>query len=176
MKCECDFKLDLWRKCPICAEPVPDEILATASPAKGPSSMCPNCFRFLSADGFCSQCRAVTGQPSKVTNQPNEAHESQPTRSKWSDIGQDVSGDRALVQAQNRTTHAVRSLAVFFFVSITISIPGLFLVLNGARNLSTCEYGCEYPLGMLNFGYGVIGFRFLLALITGLMELGKSKP
>jgi hypothetical protein len=117
----------------------------------------------------------VTGQPSKVTNQRKETHESRPRRANWSGIGKEVTGDHNVIQAIDRTTHAVRSLAVFFFVSITMSVPGLFLVFTGARDLATCEYACEYPLGMVNFGYGVIGFGFLIALIAGLMELGKSK-
>lgn len=71
----------------------------------------------------------------------------------------------ALVEAQNRTTHAVRSLAITF-----VAAPILFLVVGGFMffAISTEEPG----LILVSLIIGVISFGWIL--ISSLSELSKS--
>jgi hypothetical protein len=73
--------------------------------------------------------------------------------------------DDALVEAQNRTTHAVRSLAITF-----VAAPILFLVVGGFMffAISTEEPG----LILVSLIIGVISFGWIL--ISSLSELSKS--
>jgi phage FluMu protein Com len=67
-----------------------------------------------------------------------------------------------LVEAQTRTTYAVRSLAVYLFITITTSVLGLLLI-----NLAP-----ETP----SFGALVILAGFIWSVTAGISELNKSKP
>ncbi len=68
-----------------------------------------------------------------------------------------------LVRAQNRTTYAVRSLAVYLFITITTGFAGLVLI-----NLGRPE--------SIFFGAIVIVIGFIWSIAAGLNELNKSKP
>jgi predicted ATP-dependent serine protease len=73
---------------------------------------------------------------------------------------------RALVAASDRTTAAVRSLAVYFFTLLTFSLFAGVLVGLG--------YGSGSP-GLVVAGYLAAFVGFLVALIRGLSELQKSR-
>jgi Flp pilus assembly protein TadB len=70
-----------------------------------------------------------------------------------------------LVNAQNRTTAAVRSMAVFFFVNLTSSLIAAVLIWMG--------YGLPAPW-MVVTGLVVVIAGFVLALAQGLSELKHS--
>jgi len=73
---------------------------------------------------------------------------------------------RALVAASDRTTAAVRSLAVYFFTLLTFSLIAGVLVGIG--------FGSGSP-GLVVAGYLSAFVGFLVALTRGLSELQKSR-
>jgi len=84
---------------------------------------------------------------------------------------------QALVSAQNRTTHAVRSLATFLFISICSTAIGYGLVGASAGVTTNCALRGEYcdGGGYLIGGWLVIVIGFFVALAVGISELNKSR-
>jgi hypothetical protein len=80
-----------------------------------------------------------------------------------------------LVEAQNRTTHAVRSLARFFFISLSTSLFGYSLMSAGAAPISCAvrQSDCGIP-GLVIFGWLVALVGFGVAMFVGISELNKS--
>ena len=72
-----------------------------------------------------------------------------------------------LVAAQNRTTYAVRSLAVFLFVTLCTSPFGYVLVGAGVDAASDT---------MVMWGWVIIVTGFVMGLLGGLGELRLSRP
>lgn len=85
---------------------------------------------------------------------------------------------RKLVDAQNRTTYAVRSLALFIFISLQTALFGggmIGLALNNRAHYDV--YGDLNP-GATFFvvlGWLVAFVGFLVAVLVGRFELNKSK-
>ena len=85
----------------------------------------------------------------------------------------------ALIRAQDRTTYAIRSLALFFFISLQTSLFGGALI---GMAVSNNDHYDSY--GQLNAGatfFAVLGWLvafagFLIATVLGKSELNKSKP
>jgi hypothetical protein len=72
-----------------------------------------------------------------------------------------------LVAAQNRTTYAVRSLAVFFFITLCTSPFGYALVGAGVDAASST---------MVAWGWIIIVTGFLTGLLAGMLNLSLSRP
>jgi hypothetical protein len=85
----------------------------------------------------------------------------------------------ALVAAQNRTTYAVRSLALYFFISLQTALVG-----GGLFGLAVNNESHYDSYGNLNGGatfFAVLGaiialVGFYVAVFVGRQELNKSKP
>jgi DNA-directed RNA polymerase subunit RPC12/RpoP len=87
----------------------------------------------------------------------------------------------ALIRAQNRTTHAIRSLNIFIFTTLLSSLIGLTMIfgsataqtqcrLENAFNQSACNENSVATLGVLAIFVG-----FIVAFWLGLQELDKSR-
>jgi hypothetical protein len=144
------------------------------------SSMCANCFGFLSPEGYCKKCR-------RISNAAPLQKEERVQRALKDESATDVGGNSAqfsyesdpkVIAALNRTTHAVRSLAIFLFTSLCTSLVGYGVIGAGANVALTCEDSySDCGSGTLVFlGWGVIALGLILALGAGIGELGKSKP
>jgi hypothetical protein len=85
---------------------------------------------------------------------------------------------RAIVMASNRTTYAIRSLAIFFFTTLCTSLVGYGLVGAGANAALKCGsyYSDCGSTGLAIGGWLIIAIGFLIGVITGAKELGKSRP
>ena len=85
---------------------------------------------------------------------------------------------QALVRAANRTTHAVRSLSVFLYITICTSLIGYGFIGGGASAAATCDaYNSDCGAGSLViFGWIIILIGFIVGLISGMSELAKSRP
>ena len=85
-----------------------------------------------------------------------------------------------IVAAQDRTTHAIRSLAVFVLVSISTSLIGYLIIAISAGSVLGCSSGdssCYASSGgAIYLGIFVIGGGFITALVLGIRELSLSKP
>ena len=83
-----------------------------------------------------------------------------------------------LISAQNRTTYAIRSLAIFFFTTLCTSLFGYGLVGAGANAALKCSsyYSDCGSTGLVVGGWLIIAIGFLVGVIAGANELGKSKP
>ena len=68
-----------------------------------------------------------------------------------------------LVEAQDRTTHAVRSLALYLFITIATSFLGVALIL------------IDVPVAVF-IGAAIILAGFVWSIVAGIDELSKSKP
>jgi hypothetical protein len=83
-----------------------------------------------------------------------------------------------VVAAQDRTTHAIRSLAVFILVSISTAVIGYIIIAASAGSALGCGLGnssCyENSGGAIFFGFAFIAVGFIVALILGIRELRLS--
>jgi len=83
-----------------------------------------------------------------------------------------------VVEAQNRTTYAVRSLARFFFISLQTSLFGggiIMLTLNNRSNYDFYGNLKSDSAGWVTFGSLVAFVGFLIAVYVGRRELSKSE-
>ena len=67
-----------------------------------------------------------------------------------------------LIEAQDRTTHAVRSLALYFFITVTTSLIGAVLIYT-------------VPAATIP-GVLIVATGFIASIVIGISELNKSKP
>ena len=82
------------------------------------------------------------------------------------------------IWAINRVTHAIRSIALFIFISLSTSVLGYAIVGAGASSVVSCSLSGENcgNTGLVNFGWLVIALGFIAALVAGISELRASKP
>jgi hypothetical protein len=83
-----------------------------------------------------------------------------------------------LRDAQDRTTHAVRSLAIFLFATVCSSLIGYALIAFGTGLAVGCtiyNFDCGSNL-VIGLGVLVIIGGFIFAVVAGLLEFNKSKP
>jgi hypothetical protein len=79
------------------------------------------------------------------------------------------------IEAQDRTTYAIRSLAIFIFTTLCTSLLGYGLIGAGAAAALRCNsYDCSS--GFVIWGWVIIAIGFIIGLGVGINELGKSKP
>jgi predicted ATP-dependent serine protease len=120
-------------KCPNCSQEFTSEQVNTGK--------CPDCRRWLDYVGLVG----VDGVQSPIQTSPSKRSEATLSQ---------------LVAAQDRTTFAVRSLAMFLFTSLVTTGSGYVLIVSGAGG----------------FGVFVIIVGYLAALALGIMQLINSKP
>lgn len=150
---------------------------------------CPKCAATYSKSEFgpfaslrCKECKTplAWGEPAGVkASNSTKAAKAVVSEKNGSNRPVDASGATdltALVAAQNRTTHAVRSLATFFFISILSSVTGYGFVSAGAPPFSCAirQADCGNE-GLVIFGWLVIVVGFFVALGVGVSELNKSR-
>ena len=80
-----------------------------------------------------------------------------------------------LVEAQNRTTHAVRALAEFFFTWLKFSVFGAISYFVGVWIFTSFESN-TFGLILMVVGGLTSLIGFFVALNNGLDELDRSKP
>ena len=136
-------------------------------------SYCKNCTYKFDMDEF-DRCPSCDHQGSSSSNRGKTSNPQTTLISASSQVANLANLDD-LVAAQNRTTHAVRSLALFLFMSIGAAIPGMFLFSNAMSAKATCGYYCSAADGMLIFSYFFLGLGFAVALFTGLVTLARSR-
>ena len=87
----------------------------------------------------------------------------------------DSVGFAQLIEAQNRTTFAVRSMAIFFFITLCSTLVGYFFLTWAAAVALKCT-SSYCGDGFLSFlGWLVILVGFIWGVISGVSELGKSR-
>jgi len=87
-----------------------------------------------------------------------------------------LAGLESLVSAQNRTTHAVRALDLFIFISAISGVLGYAVIGAGASQSVTCALSgssCDNS-ALTAMGWVIVAVGFLSALLTGIAELNKS--
>ena len=84
--------------------------------------------------------------------------------------------DYVTIAAINRTTHAVRALAIFIIFSVTSSCLGFGLIGVSVSTSAQCYEGsCSSPT-FFYAGWLVIAVGLVSALIVSLRELAESRP
>jgi hypothetical protein len=78
---------------------------------------------------------------------------------------------RESIQAQNRTTHAVRALATFILIQIAWGLLGYFLIGIGLGMTSSAQDGTGFTV----FGWILILIGFVHAFSRAMTELALSK-
>jgi hypothetical protein len=138
--------------------------------------ICPKCGANFDSDKLrvyrCKDCRAWLDWDSTEVVQKFEPEYVQvDTMANLDD------STKALVLAANRTTHAVRSLAVFLFTTLCSSLFGYGLVGAGASAAVNCNSysGCGSE-ALVIWGWIIISVGFIVGLIVGIAELNKSRP
>ena len=85
---------------------------------------------------------------------------------------------RKLVEAQDRTTFAVRSLALFFFISLQTALFGGGMIGLALNNRAHYDAYGDLNQGATFFvilGWLIAFMGFLVAVLVGRFELNKSK-
>ena len=125
---------------------------------------CPDCAREYRADKLasCPGCSAPT--PQNFGN---------PT---WELLGESsaiADPNVELLKAVDRTTYAIRSLAIFLFTTLCTSLLGYGLI--GAGAAAALRYDPSSSSFVI-WGWIIIALGFIVGLIVGINELGKSRP
>ena len=144
------------------------------------SSMCADCFGFLTPEGYCNKCRRISDaaplqKGAKVQKTVKDESAPTPAANSRPIVYQ---SDPTLITAVNRVTHAIRSLAVFIFTTICTSLLGYGLIGAGTSKALTCtnSYSDCDSGGLILLGWLVITIGFIVGLALGINELRKSKP
>jgi len=152
---------------------------------------CPKCGRKYQKSDFkvfeslkCKDCRSrlwVADSEDDVQIEEVDVESSDEIRKtlkpKSAEVDENSWGFEDLVLAQDRTTHAVRSLASFFFISVCSTGLGYGIISFGAGFTVGCAgHGtfCDNTLFTLG-GWAVIAVGFFVALGVGISELNKSR-
>jgi rRNA maturation protein Nop10 len=95
-----------------------------------------------------------------------------------SNVSREAEALQMTTRAIDRTTYAIRSLALFIFISICTSVLGYAIIGAGAANQVACSYSGEScgNGGLVIFGWIVVLVGFVAAIAVGINELSKSKP
>ena len=134
---------------------------------------CPDCGTTYYSDSspVCPMCGDMDGAVSSS---------SKPTVRASKKIKPEVelsSDTLALINAQDRTTYAIRSIANFLFISICTTALGYGLIGAGAGSAIACAYReteCGQQ-GLVIFGWFVITVGFFAALGVGISQLNRSR-
>lgn len=145
--------------------------------------VCPKCNRKYNASQFklfayekCKDCKVwldVEAKPKMAT--ANDELQSGSTNSPKPNSVIDL---KDVVDAQNRTTYAVRSLARFFFISLQASLFGggiIMLALNDRSHYDFYGNLKSDSAGWVTFGSLWAFVGFLIAFSAGRRELKKSE-
>ena len=126
--------------------------------------MCANCYGFLDSAGYCKKCRRIS-EAAPLQKKADAKSEIAGDAKFTSELPISALSDPKLIKAINKTTYAVRSIALFLFTSLCSSIVGYALIVTSAGE----------PTLVIS-GSIVIASGFLIALVIGISELGKSRP
>jgi hypothetical protein len=122
--------------------------------------ICPKCAKNFDSDKLrvykCPDCKKWLDWGPDVQVQKHEPEEV--VRDELDDLDP---ATRALVRASNRTTHAIRSLALYFFVCLQTSLIGFGII---------ALWPEAAALGAI-----IVILGFLIAVVLGSSELAKSK-
>lgn len=146
---------------------------------------CKRCVRlFTSEEAPIGKCPVCNGTLNYQTNSRSNARSTVTATPQWSPTAEskqkiNEANMEALVAAQNRTTYAVRSLALYFFISLQTALVG-----GGLFGLAVNNESHYDSYGNLNGGatfFAVLGaiialVGFYVAVFVGRQELNKSKP
>jgi hypothetical protein len=124
---------------------------------------CPKCGEKLTSSDYCFNCKTwPNGRKSGVVHNVEEVI---------------TDSNDALLRAVDRTTYAIRSLAIFLFTTLCTSLLGYGLIGAGAAAAIGCDsYYSDCGSGFVIWGWIIIALGFIIGLGVGITELGKSKP
>lgn len=170
--CGVNFKADRWPECTNCSEPVPPEIRALY-----PDSVYN---RTPAKPDITTPSRAGSRPPRRITRQERNLDRDVAEHPNQSfDPSSQISADaRAIINSQNKTTFAVRSLALYLFITLQSGLFGggmINLAINNKSNYD--DYGQLNPIALFFVFLGaLIAFvGFLVAVVVGRLELDKSR-
>ena len=131
-------------------------------------SNCKNCkYKFdFSKSAYCPSCGHEEKSDKGASQSTSSLFDAGPPVNRNSGYSGNqagiASGMAALLKAQNKTTHAIRSLALYLFITITTSFCGLILI------YAVPQFAL---LGAL-----IVIAGFITSISVGISELNKSKP
>lgn len=161
-KCGAKVRLGRWAECSNCGEVVPDEIRAEYAKQDNDDAQTATWQSLLelpSASRKSSDRKKLNTRADVTSNESENG-------SKWDPSSQVSADAKAIIRAQDRTTHAVRALTVFFFMNL-IWTSATFLLYTLA-NMIPAETHC--------YGYGdctksINGFAVFLYFLTVVIAL-----
>lgn len=137
--------------------------------------ICPKCDKNYDSDKLrvykCPECRKWLRWDSDVQVAKYDPDEF--VRDDLSDLD---SATKALISATNRTTYAIRSLAIFLFTTLCTSVLGYLLISAGANAALRCDSYSDCGSGFVSWGFVIVALGFIIGLLAGINELDKSKP
>lgn len=139
---------------------------------------CPDCGRRYRADKL-SVCPGCDVETSDLAPQAASRVLLRDSSSRVGLQSEDETDWLTLVDAQNRTTYAVRSIALFLLVTSASALVGAAFYWAYLSALLDCElnsYCIKSLEGWSNVGPSIAGVGLLVSLAIGLFELRASKP
>lgn len=137
--------------------------------------ICPKCDKNYDSDKLrvykCPDCRKWLNWD---TDLPAEKYD--PNEFVRDDLRDLDAATIALISATNRTTYAIRSLAIFLFTTLCTSVLGYVLISAGASAALRCDSYSDCGSGFVIWGFVIVALGFIVGLGAGVNELGKSKP
>ena len=161
-KCSATFRLDRWSQCSNCGENVPEEFRVSSTPERARKPQDWGSLVDLPETSSVSNSRRLSS-PKPKSNINSE---------------QPIVDIKSLVDAQNRTTFAVRSLALYLFISLQSALFGggmIGLAINNTSNYD--EYGAlnSGASFFVTLGALIVFAGFVVSIVVGRWELDKSK-
>lgn len=141
--------------------------------------ICPKCDKNFDSETLsvyrCPDCKKWLEAAWKPSEPPQRHEPRNAAHEKLEDLD---SATKALVMATNRTTFAVRSLALFFFISVQTALLGGGIIGLALGNRAHYDDSGELNQGatfFVSLGYLIAFIGFLVAVLVGRWELNKSK-
>jgi hypothetical protein len=137
-------------------------------------SKCPECASELSYTGYCVRCATwpqVSSGSAKSENLLAGVGSSTQAQEEYLSESLDL-----ILDAQDRTTYAIRSIAIFFLGSVVVSSCAAFCLWFYSIEISRCEYSCSAVSVISYLGWGIFGFGMLGISFFAIRELDRSKP
>jgi hypothetical protein len=140
---------------------------------------CPDCGRRYRADKLneCPGCGVTSSEGAESSRSTDATGRLDPNVQTAFFIHEDDLD--TLVDAQDRTTYAVRALALFFFTTTATSFIGLVIYYLNVRGSLECELdiSClESYSSWSDLGPAVAALGLIAGIVNGISELRASKP
>jgi hypothetical protein len=139
---------------------------------------CPHCGRRYRADKLL-QCPGCQEETSENAGSVIQSGTSRATYSRVMFEADQKSDWLSLVDAQNRTTYAVRSISLFLLITTVTALVGFICYFLYLRGLLDCNFDAACLESQSRWEYlgpSIAAIGLVAGIVIGMLELRASKP